>query len=104
MHMLSRAIYNTLAIFDEEGEPIMEGKTWIVAFRDKTSHEVVGPVWMFDECKRKPTAWARNRCYDGCEFAIVDGRDGHYVEGICMGVKESVLQRVPWFDKEVPHE
>ncbi len=80
----------------EQPEPHVWGDiTWIVAFRDKNTHEVVGPVW-FHECKRKPTMWAKNRCYDNCQYAVMGGQGYGYDHG----VPDSVLARQQWHDKE----
>ena len=77
--------------------PIGREATWVVAFRDKNTHEVVGPVW-FHECKQKPTLWAQTRCYDNCQYAIMDAQGYGYDNG----VPDSVLQRQEWYDKENP--
>lgn len=68
--------------------------TWIVAFRSKDTHQIVGPIW-YHECKRKPTNWAIARCYTSCQFAIMSGQGYDYDHG----VPDSVLQALEW--KEV---
>lgn len=72
---------------------------YIVVFRDKNSREVIGPVWTFEEATEKPVRWAESRCYENCEYAIVDGKDGYYHEGVLMGVKDSVLAHQEWLPK-----
>ena len=72
---------------------------WIVVFRDKCTREVVGPVWTFEDVNEKPVRWAESRCYENCEYAIVDGKDGFYHEGVLMGVKDSVLAHQDWYPK-----
>ena len=69
--------------------------TWIVAFRDKATHEVVGPVW-FLEGKYRPLYWAKTSCYDNCEYAIMPANGYSYD----TGVPDSVLQGLQWQDNE----
>ena len=74
----------------------MNNNGWVIAFRDKETHEVVGPVW-FHEGKHRPTRWARQSCYDNCEYAIMANEDYY---GYDNGVPDSVLQALQWQDKE----